>query len=314
MDLPGGSLKWRSPYLGAGVAGGIALDGSSAYVGAENMVFYKLSLSDGSIQAQAKVSGQSFFALWPVVFGGKVYIETAPVPAIGSEYVGEEVMEGASSVDDEQDRWLQFLSGQSGFSGASTDWKHFTVLSTTDLSEPFTVPSGPFEGCGTPPDCPVIDNENRVLAYFKTKYAFFGKTSAFGTNYSIDISAVDQTTGRRIVIDNGQTATEWFTWETDNLYAMTVSGDWLYLRQRFRGTVAINLSTTASRLISVQYGERDGGGFWNADIIHQGDWDTGARTPSASQREFSGRTAPAIAGGVIYFTEPFCLVAAEHHQ
>ena len=48
-------------------------------------------------------------------------------------------------------------------------------------------------------------------------------------------------TGRRVLIDNGQVGNIW-TWEADNLYAMTVGGDWLWLRQDFRGTHVLNLA------------------------------------------------------------------------
>jgi len=312
MDLASGNQLWVSPYLGAGVAGGLAMDSTSVYVGAENMVFYALRLTDGSVRAQKKMSGQSFYGLWPVVHAGRVYVEAAPVPAVGSEYVGEEVMAAASSADDEQSRWADFLAGNGGYTGASTDWKHLTVLSTADFAEPFAVPAGPFEGCGTPPEPPVVDNTGQVLTYFKTKYVTFVKPSAFGTAYSLDISRVNQTTGRRAPIDNGRTATEWFTWETDNCYGMSVGGSTLYLRQAFRGTVCINLGTTESRLVSVAYSYQDGGNFANADIIHAGNRDTGARIPQAAHPAFSGRVAPAVSGSTIFFTEEWCLVAAEH--
>jgi len=307
VGLADGSLRWKSPYLGAAAAGGLAMDSASAYVGAENMVFHALRLSDGGVRLQKKLRGQSFGSLWPVVNGGRAYVETAPVPAVGSEYVGEDVMAGATSADDEQSRWSAFLSG-----GPTSDWKHLTVLSTTDFSEPFTVPCGPVEGCGTPPNPPVVDNTGRVLTYFKTNYVTLVKPSAFGTVYSIDISAIDQSTGRRVPIQNGATATEWFTWETDNLYGLATGGTWLYLRQDFRGTVCINLSTSASRLVSVAHSYQDGGNFANADIIHAGNRDTGARVPSTSLPAIHGRVPPAISGQALYFCERWCVVAAEH--
>jgi len=316
VNITNGTIIWISSDLGAQVGGGLAMDETSVYVGAENMYFYALNISDGNIRKSVKVQGQSFYLEWPVVFSSYVFIRTAPIPCVGSEYVGEEVMNSATNIDDEQNRWLQWLSGQGGYTDASVDWKCFTVLNKTDFSEPFNTPFAvPYEGCGTPPEPPVIDNQGRVLSYYKTRYTKFAKSAAFGTNYTIDISAIDLTTGRRIVIDNGRLAdNETYTWETDNLYGLCVGGNILYLRQNFRGTVCIDLQTSSATLVTAHYSWEDGGGF-PADFIYCGDTrEQGQRLPSVSTRSWAGRVSPAVSGNVIYITETFGVAAIEHHQ
>ena len=132
-----------------------------------------------------------------------------------------------------------YLNGDTtnGGSDASADWRHYFALNLADLSEPFVILAGPSEGTGHVPNSMVVDNSNRVLAYFKTKFPTLTKPNGmvFGTNYSIDIAAVDQSTGRRIPINNGHLANNW-PWETDNLYHMSVAGSYLWLHQSFRGT------------------------------------------------------------------------------
>lgn len=314
INLTDGALLWKSAYLGAQIVGGLAMDANHVYVPVETMYVHKLSLATGESVLSKKVSGQSFYRLWPVVYDNKLFVQAAGIPIVGSEYVGEQVMEGATSVSDEQDRWLQFLQGQGGFTNASPDWKHLTVLSIADFTEPFQVPDGPYEGCGTPPNPPCVASVGgveRLLAYYKTKYVYLCPDGAFGTAYSIDISAMDLTNGRRIPIDNGRRATnEWYTWETDNLYGMTSGGTMLYLRQGFRGTVGINLTTSNATVISTVYKSRDGG-TWFPDLCYRNNYDSGERVPDSTHPEVGGRIGPSISGTLLLFTEDFCLTCLE---
>ena len=255
VNLSNGQLAWISPDLGAQVVQAPALDNDTVYVGAENMTVYALNLSNGQIRASKHVQGQSFYQVWPVVYSSYVFIEAAPIPCIGSEWVGETVMSSATSISDEQDRWLQFITAITpGYFDSSPDWKHLTVLRRNDLSEPFIVPCAPFEGCGQPPECPVVDNQGRVLTYFKTKYPKLtqagartepiGGGSQFGTNYALDISAIDLATGRRVVIDNGQLS-GMSNMQTDNAFGLSVGGDQLFFINDWFGYETINLKTSA---------------------------------------------------------------------
>jgi hypothetical protein len=308
-----GGARWVSPDLGAPVAGGIALDAEAVYVGTEDLRFHRLSLADGSVRQATRVAGQSFAAEWPVVHGGRVYIEAAPIPAIGSEYVGEDLMAAATDVRDEMARWRAFLRGDGGYREASPDWKHLTVLDAATLREPFVVPSGPFDGCGQPPDPPAVDPQGRVWTYFKSRWHFFARPCGFGTKYHVDLGVIDPATGDRVVIDRGRVADNaWYAWETDNLYALSFAGPTLLLRQNFRGTVAIRTEAAEARAVSNLYHSRDGG-TWTGDIQYADNYERGDRVPRASRRVPYARPPVATAGGCLYLVEDFCLTAVEHH-
>ena len=309
-----GHRRWTSPDLGAPIAGGLALDDTSVHVGAETMRFYKLSLDDGRVLASTKVAGQSFAAQWPVVHEGRVYVEASPIPAIGSEYVGEDLMAQATDVRDEMRRWRAFLAGEGGYRDASGDWKHLTVLETTDLREPYVVPSGPFDGCGQPPDPPAVDPAGRVWTYFKSRWHFFARPCGFGTKHHVDLGVIDPLTGDRVVVDHGRVADNaWYAWETDNLYAPSFAGPLLLLRQNFRGTVAIRSDTAEARALSNLYRARDGG-TWTGDIQYADNFERGDRLPRPSRRVPYGRPPVATAGGCLFLVEDFCLTAVEPHR
>ena len=309
-----GRHLWSSPDLGAPVAGGLASDGESVFVGAENMTFHRLSWSEGRVQAQRKVAGQTFATAWPVVAGGRIYVEAAPIPAIGSEYVGEEVMAGSRDVPDEMRRWREFLRGEGGYRDASRDWKHLTVLNASDLSEPFLVPSGPFDGCGQPPDAPAVDVQGNVWTYFKSRWSYLARPCGFGTKHQVDLGIIDPRTGDRIVVDRGRRADNaWYAWETDNLYAMSFAGPTLLLRQNFRGTVAVRTDTAEARALSNLYHIRDGG-TWRGDIQYAENYERGDRVPRASMKVPYARPAVATAAGMHFLVEDFCLTAVEAHR
>jgi hypothetical protein len=300
FSLASGARVWRSVHLGAQVAAGLAMDENSVYVCVENMVVYALRAADGSIRHSTKVQGQSFYRLWPVVWSSYVFVSAGAIPCLGSEYIGEVVMSSATDVEDEQDRWLEWLRGEGSYVDQSRDWKNLTVLRRDDFTEPFQVPRPPFDGCGTPPLPPCADNEGRLLTYFKTKFPSLCVSPPFGTNYRIDISGIDPATGRRMLIRSSQPCMIWM-WETDNCYGMSVGGDYLYLRQEGRGTQCINLKTGAYRYIQNRWGDAEDinyGGFpavWNRTIR-------------------SGRIPPVVADGRLYIVDDFGVTSIEHHQ
>jgi outer membrane protein assembly factor BamB len=316
IDGTDGALRWRSPRLPAPIYGGLASDGSNVFVGAENLVLYSLNLSNGLIRASHQLRGQSFRMLWPVVYGNRVWASTVMTPIIGSEYVGETnsgsaLFHDAHRLADEENnllRWLNRDTNGGRWPEASADWKHLFVLNVDDLSEPFTVPAGPCDGVGVPAHPVVVDNQGRVLTYFKTAFPKFTTPNGavFGTHFTIDIAAVNITTGRREPIDNGHLAGIW-PWETDNLYGLCVAGTQLWMRQNFRGTMVVDLATSNYRGVSAEVRHRDGGNF-NWDVVYR---DQGSPVATA-HRPVLGRTAPIVVGTRVYQAENWGVTCIEH--
>jgi hypothetical protein len=294
------------------------MDDTHLYVGAENMMFYKLSAADGGVVLSTRVAGQSFHTQWPVVFSSFVFVEASPIPAIGSEWAMEEVMDepGNTSIAVERSLILRWLSGDTNggrWPDASPDWKHFTVLRKADFTEPYVVADGPFDGCGSPPPPPVVDNKNRLIKYWKSKFRHFARENGFGSYHEIDISSMNLTNGYREILGDGTPSDEWYTWESDNLYGMTVGGDWLYLRQNFRGTIALNLTRPSQNDARLECRYQDPG-WYNGHILYTTGGDGTAVLPQATMRAPGRRAGPTISGSRVYFTQPWCLVAVEHHQ
>jgi hypothetical protein len=105
----------------------------------------------------------------------------------------------------------------------------------------------------------------------------------------MDISAIDPVTGLRVPIDNGRLSGT--TGESDNLFALSAGGPFLYLRQRFRGTKVIDLERSTAHAIQAALRSQDGGN-WLADVVYR---DTRG-LPCHSQPALAGREAVVIAG------------------
>lgn len=316
LDATTGGLLWVSARLGPSIHGGLAADSGRVFAGTEDMRLHALDLETGAVLASRQVRGQSFRLLWPVVFGGRVWVSTVTTPVIGSEYIGEEntgsyLFADSPTLAIEQANILRWLAGDTNggrWPDAGADWRRLYAFEADGLAEPFVIPAAPADGVGLPAHPPVVDNSGRVLAYFKTRHPTLtvANGGVFGTNYSVDISAIDQASGLRVPIDNGQLANPW-PWETDNLYAMSVAGTQLWLRQNFRGTLMIDLATSTARGVSAEVRNRDGGVF-NFDVVYR---DTGS--PVATPQWFTlGRSAPVIVGGRVYIAEDWGVTAIEH--
>jgi hypothetical protein len=145
------------------------------------------------------------------------------------------------------------------------------------------------------------------LAWFKTAHPTLTAKGSFGTRYSMDISAIDLTTGFRMAIDNGHLSGT--TGESDNLFALSVGGPYLYLRQRFRGTKVVDLQHSTSHMIQAAVRTRDGGN-WLADVVYR---DTGA-LPRCSQPPLGGRESVVIAGDKLLFAEEYAVTCIEHQE
>jgi hypothetical protein len=311
LDAASGTLLWKT-RLAAPVEGDLAADTTSVYVTAENMVVYALASTSGAITAQHRVYGQSFQLTNPMIFNNTLWVTAAMGPEKGNEYIFDDVLAASGSLAQEEAYTAQFLNGDTNggaFPQASRDWRHSFALSLPSLTEPFTILAGPTEGVGNPTESMIVDNSNRVLLWWKTRYPTLTKLgNTFGTPYSVDIAGVNQATGGRVQINNGKFSNMWPGPEVDNLYQMSVGGTYLFLRQRFRGTEQIQLTTSTARLIQSSVGNRDGGDFTGADVVYV---PTGNPPPSAHPGT-EGHSAVAISGTQIYVSEDFGIVAMEH--
>jgi outer membrane protein assembly factor BamB len=309
INTSNGSQIWTH-RVAAPVLGSIAVDATSVYVPAENMFVYALNTSDGAIRASHRVIGQSFRYEWPVVFSNFVWVTSCGTPIIGSEYIMESMMADSTDLANEESNIARWLTGDSNggrWTDAGSDWRHVFALRTSDLTEPFTILAGPADGVGLP-TCPVVvDNQNRVLTYFKTRYPTFTKLGGtFGTAYSIDLCAVNMSNGYRVGIGNGSLSNPW-PWETDNLYGLSIAGNLLWCRQNFRGTKQFDVVNSTHRGVTAEIRNRDGGVF-NFDVVYK---DTGNPT-GTSQDGMQARIAPIVVGSRVYYTESWSLVALEH--
>jgi len=324
LDTKSGKQLWISPRLSAPVQGGLAADAENIFVGSEDMAVYSLRQNDGSIRATNRVRGQSFRLTHPVVHDGFAFFTSCMTPMMGSEYINTPMLADAKDIADEDAIYARWLTGDSNggrWPQASVDFQHLFALRTSDLTMPFLIPCGPSEGVGLPPNPPAVDHSGRVLCWWPTKFPRFTKVGAFGTKYSLDICGMNLTNGRRVPIDNGRLSNMWPGPETDNLYAMSVGGDYLWLRQAFRGTQNIRLSDTRHHHVSARVRHEDGGNF-GADVVYFDQPVRQTATPNAvtegssgavvSQSNFEGRTAAVIVGDRVYLAERFGVTALEH--
>lgn len=303
LDPSTGGLLWTRS-VGAPVLGTLAASGGTVYVVPEDMIVRALSTASGTILAERQVTGQSSRMLWPVVQGGRVYVRTMMIPIVGSEYLLADLHAASSGPVDEQNKILEWYTGGGPFANASPDWRDCFVLDATTLAEPYVVPVGPTEGCGKPAEPPCVDNSGRVLLWWNTKYPTLTNTGAFGTNYSVDIAAVDPTTGRRVSIDNGRLAGT--RQDVDNLYGLSVGGNILYLRQGWYGTMAIRLTDSVGRFVTAY--DNSWVGY---DVFYDGTSGDGDDTPQSANLFTEGRCPVTVSGSQLFLGEHFGLVALE---
>jgi len=319
VNLADGKLLWKSEYLGAPIQGGLCVSNGTVYTGVEDMDAVAIDAQNGRVLARRRLLGQSFRMLWPVAAKDRVILTVVPVVCPGSEYVNDGVLAGKPG---QQLGWV--ANAKSGYanaaeeeagkrswlSGAGKSWQSTFALRADTLAQDYIIAMGATEGCGTPPDPPAIDGLGRPLVWWATAFPTLTKPGTFGSSYAMDLSPFDLATGRRVPIDNKRFSGQ--TTESDNLYGLAVGGNQVFLRQNFRGTWSIDLSTSAGSFISAMYHVSDGG-IWPAAITYAPDDRGPVRVPTTPSVP-SGRVAPAIAGGKLIFTESFGVTCVETVQ
>ncbi len=310
IEVLSGRVRWHSARMGAAVQGSLAATRDAVYAVAEDLKVYRLDAADGRITATRQVYGQSFRLQWPVIHAGRLWVRTAPVWCVGSEYVNDPLLATATSLEDEQEKMRAWLEGETPFGPHSSknDWKSFFALDLDDLAEPFAIPCGPSEGCGQPPNPPVVTADGRLLAWWPTRFpALLRPGGVFGTRFYMDLAAVGLETGCREPLDAGPPVPVW-PLETDNLYALTTGGRFCYWRQRFRGTYAFDLAARRHHQVQVEVRDRDGG-VWNAPVMYADRPADGLpRTPSTPT---AGRVGATVANGRLYLAESYGVTVIE---
>jgi len=313
LEVSTGRILWRSERLGGAAQGSLAATADAVYVGVEDVCCYKLNAADGRIEARRQVFGQSFRLEWPVIYADRVWLRTAPVWCVGSEYVNDPLLAEATNLADEQSKYQSWLEGRSTFGActATNDWRTYFALGAGDLSETFTIPCGPADGCGQPPNPPAVTQRGELVSWWPTRFPSLTKRDGvFGTRYSMDLAAVDLGSGRRQPLDAGSPVPVW-PLETDNLYALSTGGRFCYWRQRFRGTYALDLEQRRHHQVQVEVRDRDGG-VWNAPVMYVDRSETAL--PRSASPVTAGRVAVTVANGRLYLSEGYGLTAIEHGE
>lgn len=314
IRLADGEQLWKSGPLGAPVQGGLCVANGRVYLGTEAMEAMALDAATGEVVARRKLTGQSFRFVWPVAAGDRVIFTTVGLICPGSEYVNDDVIGNGRRLEKwpeppghpdaaaEEQAMRQWLAGE------GSAWQQIYSLRADTLAKDYIVATGGTEGCGAAPNPPCLDAQGRPLLWWATGYPTLTSIGSFGTHFSMDVSSFDLATGRRILIDNGRLSGQ--PTETDNLFGLSVGGDWLYLRQGFRGTFAINLKDSQQRWVSRTIHED---GRSNPAAVYYGS--SGSIDPASGEptRAFMprspeaphGRVAPAVTDGRLLFTEEF---------
>lgn len=310
LDLNSGSVLWTLE-LHYPIQATMAASENYLIVTSEDMNVNLINPNTGVLIKSAQVWGQSFRDTHPVILGDKVFVTAVPGPMFGSEWAMEEVMEAASSFDDEETKILNWLNGSSPYPNASPDWKNKYVFNLPELEQPYQIASGPNDGCGASPPSMVVDNQNRVWGWYKTKYpTLTAPKVGFGSNYGMDLMFINESNGRRMRLNLGKFSGMWML-ESDNLYALSISGNQIWMRQNFRGTQMIDLSTADHTYVQVEAERQDGGDFSSANIYYVTTDDQIVRT---SQTHWQGRVAPSFGSGFIFIVEAYGVVCIERKQ
>ena len=331
INLGDGSLKWRyktiadnanhvhsgAPIMQSAAA---STDGTKIFFGAENMYFYCLDASNGTEIWRKKLGGMSFQYSWPVVYNN-IVMTFVTVPRGLSENVMESELDSlpakgsSESVFDYAARiWPQERTVIRNWLAANPLYRNFYVMDINTGNSPYSeeVPMGRVGGIGYPGRAPVIDNQNRILMYWRVRSAtFMDGTGTYGTKYPPDISAMDPATGDRIWLNIK--ASGWFQNELDNNYVLTVGGNYLYLNNHMRWSNCINLTNGNVKYITRALENWDGTSWrWTNCLIWIGNDGTNSMPPPSLHRSPQGDCGVVIAS--INGTPTLIIQESGHYQ
>lgn len=342
LDISTGQLKWsystrvepvnpNSPFNLAPIVAPAAVteDGGTVFFGAENMYFYALNTSNGTERwPPKKLVGQSFLYTWPVVKGNRVIVTTMSslrgAEAGGLEPDIELVLDSLST----NPTWTQEKTAILNYLTQNPTQKIMYVFDVATGQEPYQVAMGRVTGDNKPPYLSVVDNQDRLLTYWRSKRStLFQDQGSFGSKYCPDISTLNLTTGDRITLPNPNPNRTTCP-ELDNGFQPTVGGDYLYLHSQFRGAKVVNLVTGVSRGISENLACQDGAcwrggecdGCWGYQIMYYGNdnqptLDTRPPRIYENAAGFAGIATATIGGkSLLYVNEgaASAIVAIEH--
>ena len=259
IDANTGAIKWSyavrdsnntAAYNNAPIISAAALseDGSTVFFGAENMNFYALATATGTEKwAPKKLIGQSFLYSWPVVKGNYVIVRTMsslPGAEEDSTFIHpylDAICPGGPTSSTCSPTWAQEKAAIMSWLSDHPEQKTMYILDGRTGAEPYQVAMGRVTGNNYAPHAAVIDNQNRLLTYWRSvKASFFTNPGTFGSIFCPDISELNLATGDRVLLNNS--APEKCP-EIDNGFQLTVGGDYLYSFNSFRGSYATNLTT-----------------------------------------------------------------------
>lgn len=325
LDAATGKIAWRR-QVGAPVYGGLCVSDGRVYLGNEAVEALALDAASGEILARRTVNGQGFRLTWPVAAGDRVIFTTFAL-VHGSEYINDPIFSGKEDPGwepelesihkdylEEQQALREWLTSEEGC-GFETTY----ALDKRTLSKDYIVAVGATDGCGMPPNPPVLSDAGRPILWWATAHPTLGPEGVFGSNFGMDLSYLDLETGLREVIvapKNPKVRAE-----VDNLFGLTSGNGMLYARQNFRGTYAVDLSAGRKHWISALYRHRDGGD-WPAPVNYaQGQrerertWpDDLIRLPEHPGGRMKGRVGPTVVAERLLFTEHFGLTCVEHER
>lgn len=344
IDGRHGDVKWEY-HAGAPIRQACAIAGGRVFFGSEDMVFHALDAATGHRlwrTGKGQFSGQSFRNTWPVVVDDKVM--TFQVLVDGqSEFVMETLLFNATPGDHRNKRledWpvereaiLAWLAGDMTWAadcqkswqdnpgqvrgGRSMNFAGTRMRKTLYVFdcqgdgqgravEPYQVPMGVVGGTGNANMGPTLDARGRPLLWWRVSARSIMTGSGFGTAFCPDISAMNITTGDRIILPTTRDIHAGGPgMELDNHHMLTAAGDYVYYFNPFRQARWIRLDgqLNPSGRISSAYRRHDGGG-WPADVVYYpSKQDAGQRALHMFDSHGAARTPLVIADGALLANE-----------
>jgi len=345
VDVPTGKIRWRYD-AGAAIRQPAAVLDGRVFFGSENMVFHAADARTGRglwKSAKGLFTGQSFRNTWPVAVGDKVMTFQVLVDGL-AEFVMEALLFNATPGGADAKRledwpaerkailgWLagdrtwavdcrkgwQSSPGQVIESSRSPSFaggpmrKTFYVLNAAGdrrgrAVEPYQVPMGIVGGTGNANMGPVLDARGRPVTWWRVSARSIITGGSFGTSFCPDLSALDLTTGDRIILPTTRNNRRGGPgMELDNHHMLTAAGDYIYYNNPFRQARWVRLDgrQNPTGSISAVYGRHDGGG-WSGDVVYYPTKEAaGARAEHVYDSHGAARTPIVIADDALFLNE-----------